>query len=238
MKFVKRLNLDSKNPIDKTFAVEQNGKIVTDSVASIQIPAGSTNQRVESYQNGQLRYNTDLQEFEGYINGQWELLRTRRQANITFQTVGTGNYVNTTYGPLSYRQNPNKPENVLVFVENVYQVPTVNYTLVNDPVTQKATVGVTNPGVTVLNIADQVDIIVGQEISGDVGIAPGTTVLSLSTVTSSVIISGATLSTIQAGVTLNFAYSTGTYVAFTSAPPEKPVYALSGFDGYFPPFVQ
>jgi len=238
MRFIKRLNLDSQNPMDKSWAIELDGRIVTDTDASIQIPAGDTTKRVEAFQNGQLRYNTDYQEFEGYINGQWEFLRTRRQGNIQFQTVGTGNYINSIYGPLSYRQNASKPENVFVFVENVYQVPTVNYTLVNDPVVQKATVGVTNPGVTILNIADQINIIVGQEITGDIAIAPGTSVVSLSTVTSSVVISGATLGTIQAGVSLNFAYSTGTFVSFTSAPPLKPIYALNGFDGYYPPFNQ
>jgi hypothetical protein len=238
MKFVKRLNLNQRFPESSRLSVEANGKIVTNTKASLQIPAGGTTDRVETYQNGQIRYNTDYQEFEGYINGQWEFLRTRRQANIQFQTVATGNYVNTIYGPLSYRQNASKPENVLVFVENVYQIPTVNYNLVNDPVVQKATVGVTNPGVTVLNIVDQVNINVGQVVSGDIAIAPGTTVVSLSTVTSSVVISGATLGTIQASVSLNFAFSTGTFVSFTSAPPIKPVYALSGFDGYFPPFNQ
>jgi hypothetical protein len=237
MRFVKRLNLDRQNPTDDTFAVEIDGRIVTDSSAQMQIPAGSTSQRAEPYSNGQIRYNKDVNEIEAYINGQWELLRTRRQGNIQFQTIASGNYVNTIYGPLSYRQDPNKPQNVFIFVENVYQIPSVNYNLVNDPSVDKSTVGVTNPGVTVLNIDDQVDINPGQTVGGDVSIAPGTTVVSVSTVSSSVIISAATLGTIQAGVTLSFAFNTGTYVSFTSAPPEKPLYALNGFDGYYPPFI-
>lgn len=237
MRFVKRLNLDSQNPVDVTWAVEADGRIQTDSTAEMQLPAGSENQRVEPYNNGQIRYNTDVQELEAYVNGQWELLRTRRQGNIQFQTIATGNYVNSVFGPLSYRQDSSKPQNVFIFVENVYQIPTINYTLVNDPVIQTPTVGVTNPGVTVLNIQDKTDLNVGQKISGDVAIAPGTTVISVSTTTNAVTISAATLGTIQAGITLNFAFSTGTYVTFTSAPPEKPIYALNGFDGYFPPFI-
>lgn len=237
MRYVKRLNLDRQNPVDSTWAVEADGRIVTDSVAEMQLPKGSTSQRVEPYNNGQIRYNTDVHELEAYINGQWELLRTRRQGNIQFQTIASGNYVNTIFGPLSYRQDPNKPQNVFVFVENVYQVPSINYNLVNDPIVSKSTVGVTNPGVTVLNISDQDDINVGQTVSGDVSIAPGTTVISISTTTSAVTLSAATLGTIQAGVTINFAFNTGTYVSFTSAPPEKPIYALNGFDGYFPPFI-
>jgi len=237
MRYVKRLNLDRQNPVDSTWAVEADGRIVTDSVAEMQLPKGSTAQRVEPYNNGQIRYNTDVHELEAYINGQWELLRTRRQGNITFQTIATGNYVNSIFGPLSYRQDPNKPQNVFVFVENVYQVPSINYNLINDPTVSKSTVGVTNPGVTVLNIDDKDDINVGQIVSGDVSIAPGTSVVSISTTTNAVTLSAATLGTIQAGVTVNFAFSTGTYVSFTSAPPEKPIYALNGFDGYFPPFI-
>ena len=237
MRFVKRLNLDSQHPTDKTWAVEIDGRIQTDSSAQMQMPSGSTGQRVEPYNNGQIRYNKDVNELEAYINGQWELLRTRRQGNIQFQTIASGNYVNTIYGPLSYRQDPNKPQNVFIFVENVYQIPSVNYNLVNDPVVTKSTVGVTNPGVTIVNIDNQTNILAGQVVGGDVSIAPGTTVLSVSTVSSSVIISAATLGTIQAGVSLTFAFNTGTYVSFTSAPPEKPLYALNGFDGYYPPFI-
>lgn len=237
MRFVKRLNLDRQNPTDDTWAVEIDGRIQTDSSAQMQLPAGSTGQRVEPYSNGQIRYNKDVNEIEAYINGQWELLRTRRQANIQFQTIASGNYVNTIYGPLSYRQDPNKPQNVFIFVENVYQIPSVNYNLVNDPVVTKSTVGVTNPGVTIINIDDQTNVLPGQIVGGDVAVAPGTTVISVSTVSSSVIVSSATLGTIQAGVSLTFAFSTGTYVSFTSAPPEKPLYALNGFDGYYPPFI-
>lgn len=236
MRFVKRLNLDSQNPVDKTWAVEIDGRIVTDSSAEMQLPSGTVNQRAQPYNNGQIRYNKDANEIEAYINGTWEFLRTRRQANIQFQTIATGDYTTTIFGPLSYRQDPTKPQNVFVFVENVYQVPTINYTLVNDPVVVKATVGVTNPGVTLLNIQDKLNLIVGQNISGDVAIAPGCKITAISTTTNSVTISPATLGTIQAGIGLNFAFSTGTYVTFTSAPPLKPIYALNGFDGYFPPF--
>lgn len=238
MRYVKRLNLDSQFPKDITWVVEDDGRIRTDSTAEMQLPSGTVNQRVEPYNNGQIRYNADANEIEAYINGTWEFLRTRRQANIQFQTVATGNYVNTIYGPLSYRQDPTKPQNVFVFVENVYQVPSINYNLVNDPVVVKATVGVTNPGVTVLNLQDQLNLFVGQTVSGDTSLAPGCKITAISTNSNAVTISVATLGTIQAGIGLNFAFSTGTYVSFTSAPPEKPIYALNGFDGYFPPFNQ
>ena len=41
------------------------------SVGSATLPAGTTAQRTASPVNGQLRYNSDNNEFEGYINGSW-----------------------------------------------------------------------------------------------------------------------------------------------------------------------
>lgn len=43
----------------------------TSATGSIQIPAGTTAQRDGSASNGYLRYNTQLNQFEGYINGGW-----------------------------------------------------------------------------------------------------------------------------------------------------------------------
>lgn len=235
MKFVKRLNLNRYRPLSNNFSVEIDGRIRTDSVAELQLPSGTTVQRVESYNNGQIRYNEDLNEIEAYINGTWEILRTRRQANIQFQNVATGDYISTVFGPLSTRLDPTKPQNVMLYVENVYQVPSVNYNLVNDFVQTKATVGVTNPGVTIVTLVDHNDIQIGSAVAGN-GILPGTTVLSLSTTTTAVRLSSATAGVINAGDFLTFAFSTGTYAVFTSAVPAKPIYALIGFDGYYPPF--
>lgn len=236
MKFVKRLVLNKYRPASQNFVVEIDGKVVTDSNAELQLPSGSTAQRAETFNNGQIRYNKDFNEIEAYINGTWEFLRTRRQGNVQFQTVGIGNYVDSIYGPLSTRIDPTKPQNVMLYVENVFQVPTVNYTLVNDFVQTKATVGVTNPGVTNITLVDKIDIQVGSAVSGDVGIAPGTTVLSVSTNTNAVRISSATLGIVNAGAFLTFNFSTGTYAVFSSPVPAKPVYALIGFDGFYPPF--
>jgi hypothetical protein len=235
MKFVKRLNLNPRRPFSTNFAVELDGRIRTDSVAELQLPSGTSAQRVQNYNNGQIRYNQDLNEIEAYINGTWEILRTRRQGNIQFQNIATGDYISSVYGPLSVRLDPTKPQNVMLYVDNVYQIPSVNYNLVNDFVQTKATVGVTNPGVTSVTLVDHTDIQVGSTVNGT-GIAPGTTVFSLSTNTTAVRLSSATLGIINAGSFLTFAFSTGTYAVFTSAVPAKPIYALIGFDGYYPPF--
>ena len=102
---------------------------------SIIIPTGNTAQRPSNAINGTIRYNSEIGEFEVY-NSQhpnspnftpWEILRTVRQATITPQNLGYGNYVDYIFGPLSYSVDINKPQNVLVFVDNVYQTPNTNY---------------------------------------------------------------------------------------------------------------
>jgi hypothetical protein len=37
------------------------------------------------------------------------------------------------------------------------------------------------------------------------------------------------------GTTVVFSYSTGNYLVFTGTVPSKPVVAIHGYDGYFPP---
>jgi hypothetical protein len=141
MKFYKRLPLDSKNLQSNTFAVESNGQIVTDTRVSLQLPAGDSQDRPTTFQDGQIRYSTDLNEVEVY-NGSdfgqgWEIVRTVRPANITVNDLGFGDYEKTVFGPLQYStgelyQNFQYPQNILVFVENVFQIPGVNYQLIQD----------------------------------------------------------------------------------------------------------
>jgi len=174
MKFYKRKSIDNSNPRNDAWAVKQDGLITTDTERGIEVPQGTTGQRPSTFKTGQFRYNTDTDEFEVYNNqgeGQgWERVRTVRPGKITVQNLGVGNYVETTFGPLAYSNGDpwgdwtdslDMPENILVFVENVYQIPVTNYTLTGT--------------------------------QGDVSIS------------------------------------------FTSAPPNKIITVLLGFDGYWPP---
>lgn len=142
MKFVKRLPLDRSNPQDDRWAVLQDGRIITDTKVAIRLPVGGDQDRPTINENGDIRYNEDLKEYEVY-NGQspgtgWEKIRTVRPAPITVQNLGDGDYAITVFGPLRYSTNEaytnyTSPQNILVFVENVYQIPVLNYTLIQTP---------------------------------------------------------------------------------------------------------
>lgn len=172
MKFYKRLSLNKKDPQSNRFAMESDDRIVTTSKVSLQVPKGTVDDRPATFENGQIRYSTTLNEYEVYNSSGagtgWEIVRTVRPANITVQTLGSGDYVTTSFGPLQYTTGTNytnyqKPQNIMLYVENVYQIPYTNYTL-----TQGS----------------------GSEVM----------------------------------------------VEFTSPPPTKPITALLGMDGFYPPF--
>ena len=172
MKFIKRLPLDSNNVQSDRFAVLADDRITTNTKVALELPSGLSQERPGAYTNGQIRYNTSLHEFEVY-NGTtpgtgWERVRTVRPAPITVQQIGVGDYAITQFGPLRYTTgepytNYQKPENIFVYVENVFQIPNENYVL-------------TNVGTT----------------------------------------------------------ATSVVVEFTSPPPNKKVWAIMGYDGYFP----
>lgn len=117
---------------------------------NLTIPKGTSVQRSVdniTYANGMIRYNTTTNEFEGYQAGAWRSFRFKEPGNIVFQNLGTGNAVETTFGPLS--PNPfstvdmqsggtwNSTQmayNLVVIVENVYQIGNTNFTVVQNPV--------------------------------------------------------------------------------------------------------
>ena len=128
MRFVKKLQLNSKLIEDKSVSVEPNGHVVLDTSYALKVPTGNTADRPAAPENGQIRYNTDTNEFEVYVNNAWEISRTNRPATITIQTLGTGDAVEQEFGPLS--PIPATAKNILVLVENVVQIADVNYTMI------------------------------------------------------------------------------------------------------------
>jgi hypothetical protein len=237
MKFVKRLALDRKNQISNRFVVEADDRIVTTSKKSLQLPKGAKTDRTSPI-NGQIRYSTTINEIEAYVNGSWETIRTIRQGTITPQSLGVGNYVNSLFGPLSYNVDTTKPQNVMVYVDNVYQLPTTNYNLVTG--TSVAETALTNSS-TGLNsntivLNTTTNVLVGETVSAPSGLTPGTTVTSVNVLTRTITINPNTTAIIPAGTTLTFSYASGTYVDFTGAVPAKQVFVLLGVDGYYPPF--
>lgn len=254
MKYVKKLNLNRKRPASPEFNVVidhyasgvPRERIETNSPVSIQVPSGIQTDRPTIFKNGQLRYNQTLQELEAYINGTWEIIRTIRQPTIGYKSYSGANYLNTIFGPLPYDIDVTKPQNIAVYVENVPQLPDTsnipgsnisgNYQLVYTPaVATQLSIPVVSGAITLsLNSLQDIQGGIGQRVSGT-GIAPGTVVQSITnTATNTIRISAPTSGAINTTTSIQFTFSTGTYVQFTGPAPSKTVYTVQGFDGYVP----
>lgn len=142
--------------------VNRDARIVFDNTNSIQLPAGATNERPSGSVvliDGLMRYNETTAEIEVRSDGQWRRLAYKEPNSIQVQTgpigggtpwVGDSLDGGTTgeiyFGPLEYDDDnatgaypsyatPDtaKPQNLIVYVENVPQLPNVNYTLEANP---------------------------------------------------------------------------------------------------------
>jgi hypothetical protein len=128
MRFVKKQQINSKLITDPSVSVEANGQVVLGTNYALKVPMGTTAERPAYPENGQMRYNTESNEFEFYVNNAWEDARTMRPNTITVQNLGTGDATNQEFGPLN--PTPATAANVLVLVENVVQIAGVNYTMI------------------------------------------------------------------------------------------------------------
>jgi hypothetical protein len=238
MKFYKRQTINYHNPQDNTFAVESDGRVIAETSASIRIPVGSLQDRPNDDSVGQLRYNTTYKDFEGLVESIWERIRTVRPADITVQNLGNGNYFSTDFGPLNKDYQPSfdkGPENIMVYVDNVYQIPGTNYVLTEDPDPVTATTtATTTAGSFILYLDNVINVQPGCLIQG-VGISSGTTVVDTILATTNITMSNTATTDISTGTEITFTFSTGSYIQFTGAVPAKPVVAILGYDGYFPP---
>ena len=241
MRFIKRLGLNRKDPANNRFAVQADDRIVTTSKVSLQLPSGATSDRPATPVNGMTRYNSTLNDSEVYnISGSgagWEKIKTNRQTTVTPQSLGLGNYVNTLFGPLSYDVSTSKPQNVLVFVDNVYQIPTTNYALIagsSISATIQNTVAINN-GDGTITVNTTSNVLIGETITAASGFAAGTKITSVNTATRVLGISPAATGGNVISTNLTVSFSSGTFVQFTGIVPAKQVFVLLGFDGYYPP---
>ena len=243
MKFIKRLVLNRKDASSNIFAVEADGRIVTTTGKSLQLPAGGTLGRPSPI-NGMIRHNITTQDSEIYnasgAGTGWEKIKMNRQDAITPQNLGVGNYVNTLFGPLAYQIDASKPQNIFVYVDNVYQIPTTNYALVygSGIQVQHTITSSIGPGTTTFAIDTSTNVLPGMIITAPSGISANTTVTNVNSTVSppQITITPATNGGIGAGTTATFSYSnSSTFINFTGAVPAKQVFSLLGFDNYVPP---
>ena len=137
MRLLKAQNTNLRNIYGNGVKYDVNGQVIFDSTNTILVPKGTEAQRPTTPNNGHLRYNTDDDQFEAYQNGAWRELRFKepnQDPGITQQNLGNGDATETVFGPLASGDTdypvPAAAQNILVFVENVFQISTTNYTLV------------------------------------------------------------------------------------------------------------
>lgn len=148
MKFLKKNQINFRNVSDNNLAVQEDGEVTMDTNNALLMPKGSNAQRpttsVTGDLNGMMRYNTDYNnygdpEIEMRKDNEWRRVRFNEPGLVTQQGPWLGDDIEEYFGPLNsgdpkfpYPELTN-PQNIMVFVENVFQISTTNYTLVDNP---------------------------------------------------------------------------------------------------------
>lgn len=152
MRLIKAQNTNLRNIYGKGVKYDVDDQVIVDSTNVMLVPKGTEAQRPTSPNNGHIRYNTDDDQFEAYQNGAWRELRFKepnQDPGITQQNLGNGDATETVFGPLNSGDAdypvPAAAQNVLVLVENVFQVSGTNYTLEQSDGTNVPSVGPNPP---------------------------------------------------------------------------------------------
>jgi len=137
MKFLKQKTLSRYSPSDNAMFTNDYGRAVMDLTGGLRLPKGTTAQRPQlsgvrtpNGPNGFIRYNTDSNEVEAYVDGAWETVVAPGVSAVSRQELGPGDDVETTFGPLD--EVPSTELSILVYVENVFQHADTNFNLVYD----------------------------------------------------------------------------------------------------------
>jgi hypothetical protein len=249
MRLIKAQNTNLRNIYGNGIKFDINDQVIFDTTNSILVPKGTTAQRPTSPVNGHLRFNTTDSRFEIYENSKWDGLRVDGTDKI--------------FGPLAsgdaFYPVPAAAQNVLVLVENVFQISGTNYTLVQNPgavntitsivstgastVIQTATAhGYTvNDLIYVTEVESTIDDAV-ENLNTDDSSSPGShTILSIPSTTRIEIAvdtaGGNTANYVGSSGEIYKAgsstgpYLPGWYIQFTSAPDlDKPITVLHNFD--------
>lgn len=140
MRLLKAQNTNLRNIYGKGVKYDIDDQIILDSTNVMLVPKGTTAERPSSAVNGHLRYNTTDNRFEIYEAGVWVGVRNTSpssSAPITIQNLGNGDDLETIFGTLNsgdpFFPVPLAAQNILVFIENIYQIPNTNYQLIQNP---------------------------------------------------------------------------------------------------------
>lgn len=127
MRFLKQQNLNKFRRSDHKVYTDTIGRVEMRTNKTLLLPKGEQNYRPLSPENGQIRYNTDIEDIEVYVDNVWRRLRYKEPVEIVQQNLGYGDYINQYFGPLD--PVPAAGQNILVLIENVVQIHNMNYTL-------------------------------------------------------------------------------------------------------------
>jgi hypothetical protein len=156
MRYLKQQNINRRTANHKSVYVDYtdtNVVLAPVNSGSVVLPSGTTAQRPINPVNGMMRYNTNIDgsgEVEIYQGSVWRSLRFKESTGIVQQNLGAGDGLNTIFGPLS----PAPPsvvasgttwggQNLLVVVENVLQLNSINYVVVQNPTFSSETYTIT-----------------------------------------------------------------------------------------------
>jgi len=266
MRLIKAQNTNLRNIYGKGVKYDVNDQIILDSTNTVLVPSGTTAQRPSSPVNGHMRYNTTDARFEIYENNKWDGLKVAAPsttAPVTQQNLGSGDAVETIFGPLAsgdpFYPVPAAAQNILVFVENVFQISGTNYTLVQNPGAQNTITNIVSVGATtvietatahgfttddliyVSGVESTIDDAV-ENLNTDDSSSPGshtiTSIPSTTRIEIAVDTAGGNLANYVSGTgfilksgTSTGPYLPGYYLQFTSAPDlDKPITVLHNFD--------
>ena len=275
MKFLKKSQLNFRNVKDDSVAVQISNEITLNTPNAVRIPKGTTGQRpggvdsINATSLGQMRYNSTTNEIEVYqgVGGRaaWRSLRYKESTQIVQQDLGTGDDEEYIFGPL----NPTPPtsdlvddksswggQNLLVFVENVMQLHTTNYVIIQNPCRVTGTIisfaagtkKITSSNTAIINWVSR-GYRIGQSITVS-GTAINDGTYTITNVTASDITVSQSLANEVAGASMTIlglssstsgqshsgsAYPTGYYIQFEGPVPlgtvdPKHVTVLHGFD--------
>jgi hypothetical protein len=206
------------------------------------MPKGTTAERPVSPVDGMMRYNTTLEEVEIFQSSTWRSLRFKESTKIIQQTLGPIDGYTYFYGPLNAAYSPTNVasttdnfggQNLLVFIDNVFQIHGTNYAIEDNPTASVALASDALLGATTLTFASTESIPNNSVVSGSSFITAGTRATVVND--TDVLIDSPATGLITSGTAITFTADPGYYIDLTTDPDYigmvgKNITILHGFD--------